>query len=56
MKKYVDGKYIEMTAKEIEALKAEMPAEEVKPTADERLDALENGFKKLEKLFSALRG
>ena len=40
MKKYVNGEYIEMTAEEIEAMQAEMPAEQ-QPTYEERLAALE---------------
>ena len=56
MKKYYKGEYIEMTAEEIEALKADMPAEQTAPSFDDRLKAVEQGFAKLEKLFSALRG
>lgn len=45
MKKYVNGKYIEMTAEEIaemERLQSEMP--EPEPTAEERLAALEEAM------------
>ena len=43
MKKYVKGQYIEMTAEEIEAMKAEMPAKQA-PTYEERLAALESAM------------
>lgn len=45
MKKYINGKYIEMTPEEIaefEALAQEAPMPE--PTAEERLDALESAM------------
>lgn len=48
MKKYVDGKYIEMTPEEIaelEAMAAEQPVPE--PTAEERLAALEEAMLEL---------
>ena len=48
MKKYVNGEYIEMTAKEIEvleALAAEQPVTE--PTAEERIAALEEAMLEL---------
>lgn len=41
MKKYVDGKYIEMTAEEIEALKDLAQGENVEPTILERIEAIE---------------
>jgi hypothetical protein len=43
MKKYVNGKYIEMTAKEIEEMKAKMPEipEQVKTEIEERLEDIE---------------
>ena len=49
MKKYVNGKYIEMTAEEIAEIKAEAErmAEEMKnapPTEADRLEALETAF------------
>lgn len=56
MKKYYKGEYIEMTAEEIEALKADIPAEKETPSFEDRLKVVEQGFEKLEKLFSALRG
>ena len=56
MKKYVNGEYIEMTAEEIEELKADMPAEQIAPSVEDRLKAIEQGFEKLEKLFAAFRG
>lgn len=56
MKKYYKGEYIEMTAEEIEAMKAEMPAEQTAPSFEDRLKAIEQGFEKLEKLFAAFRG
>lgn len=46
--KYINGKYIELTAEEIaemERLQAEMPAPE--PTAEERLAALEEAMLEL---------
>ena len=48
MKKYINGKYIEMTPEEIaefEALAQEAPMPE--PTAEERLDALESAMLEL---------
>lgn len=45
MKKYVNGKYIELTAEEIaelEKAQAEMP--EPEPTAEERIAALEEAM------------
>lgn len=56
MKVCENGVVREMTAEEIEALKSEMPAEKEKPSFEDRLNAVEQGFAKLEKLFSALRG
>ena len=57
MKKYYKGEYIEMTAEEIEAMKAEMPPVEEKPNSfEERLEAVERGFEKLKKLFSVFGG
>ena len=40
MKKYVNGEYIEMTAEEMEEMKAETIATE--PTVLERLEAIES--------------
>lgn len=54
MKKYVDGKYIEMTAEEIEAMQAETPEEKEKPTFEERLGEIEKNFKKIEKFLLKL--
>ena len=48
MKKYINGKYIEMTPEEIsefEALAQEAPMPE--PTAEERLEALESAILEL---------
>ena len=48
MKKYINGKYIEMTPEEIaerEALAQNMPTPP--PTAEERLDALESAMLEL---------
>lgn len=48
MKKYINGKYIEMTPEEIEEIErlaSEMPAPE--PTAEERLAALEEAMLEL---------
>ena len=48
MKKYINGKYIEMTPAEIaeyEALVQDMPMAE--PTAEERLEALESAMLEL---------
>ena len=56
MKKYYKGEYIKMTDEEIEKLKAETPTEKETPSFEDRLKAIEQGFEKLEKLFSALRG
>lgn len=50
MKKYVNGKYIEMTAEEIAELKKmQEDAEliEVAPTTEERLDAMESALLEL---------
>ena len=43
MKKYVNGKYVEMTQAEIEELKAKMPEipQQVKSKIEERLDDIE---------------
>ena len=40
MKKYVDGKYVDMTAEEMEELNNAETVEE-KPTVEERLEAIE---------------
>jgi translation elongation factor EF-4 len=56
MRIYDKGIYRDMTAEEIEELKADMPAEQIAPSFEDRLKAVEQGFAKLEKLFSALRG
>ncbi len=55
MKKYVNGKYIDMTAEEItelEKLAAEQPAPE--PTPEERITALEKDNAELRKAMDAL--
>lgn len=41
MKKYVDGKYIEMTDEEIEALENIAQEEDAEPTLLERIEAIE---------------
>ena len=41
MKKYVDGKYVEMTEEEIEALKDLAQEETIEPTILERIEAIE---------------
>lgn len=41
MKKFVDGKYIEMTAEEINEMKNLMQEEETVPTILERIEAIE---------------
>lgn len=41
MKKYVDGKYVEMTAKEIEKINKMNELVAVEPTFIERLEAIE---------------
>ena len=41
MKKYVDGKYIEMTAEEINELKNLAQEEETTPSLLERIEAIE---------------
>ena len=55
MKKYVNGKYIDMTAEEIaelEKLATEMPAPE--PTPEERIAALEQDNAELRKAIETL--
>ena len=55
MKKYVNGKYIDMTAEEIaelEKLASEMPAPE--PTPEERIAALEQDNAELRKAIETL--
>ena len=55
MKKYVNGKYIDMTAEEIaelEKLAAEQPAPE--PTPEERIAALEQDNAELRKAIETL--
>ena len=55
MKKYVNGKYIDMTAEEIaelEKLATEMPAPE--PTPEERIAALEKDNAELRKAIETL--
>ena len=55
MKKYVNGKYIDMTAEEIaelEKLVAEQPAPE--PSAEERIAALEQDNAELRKAIETL--
>lgn len=50
MKKYVNGKYIELTEEELEEqkkLEEQFKAEPEEPTASERLDALEQAMLKL---------
>ena len=49
MKKYIDGKYVELTPEEIKAMQEEQAryeAEQAKqpPTESERLEALESAF------------
>lgn len=47
MKKYINGKYIELTKEEIEEqkkLEEQFEVEPEKPTDSERLDALEQAF------------
>lgn len=43
MKKYVNGKYLEMTEEEIESMKANIPAEQP-PSFEDRLAALEGAM------------
>lgn len=55
MKKYVNGKYIDMTAEEVaelEKLAAEMPTPE--PTSEERIAALEQDNAELRDALDAL--
>lgn len=54
MKKYVNGQYIEMTEEEIAELQDEQPVEEQKPSVDERLEFIEQGFKRIENILSKL--
>lgn len=54
MKKFVKGKYIEMTREEVEALK-NSEAEHSKPTTEDRLTAVENFIEKVSKLFNLER-
>lgn len=53
MKKYVNGKYIEMTAEEIEEMKAKMPEipEQVKTKIEERVEKVEKFIDKITTLF-----
>lgn len=47
MKKYINGKYIELTTEEIEEqkkLEEQFKKEQEEPTDSERLDALEQAF------------
>jgi uncharacterized protein YlzI (FlbEa/FlbD family) len=53
MKKYVNGKYIEMTAEEIEEMKAKMPEipQQVKTKIEERVEKIEKFLDKIKSLF-----
>lgn len=54
MKKFVKGKYIEMTNKEIEALK-KSETENSEPTIENRLTAVEDFIKKVSKVLKLER-
>lgn len=56
MKKYVDGKYIEMTAEEIAELKeqAEQFVEDIKPSVEDEIAELKENLKQLKELFTPL--
>jgi hypothetical protein len=53
MKKYVNGEYLEMTAEEIEEMKAKMPEihEKVKTEIEERIEKIEKIIDKIKSLF-----
>jgi hypothetical protein len=53
MKKYVNGKYIEMTQEEIDEMKAKMPTtpEQAKDAIEERMEKIERVIDKVKTLF-----
>ncbi|MCH5301173.1 MAG: hypothetical protein J1E56_07630 [Ruminococcus sp.] len=54
MKKYINGKYVEMTDEEIKNLQSSEPSQVIALTAEERLEAVESAVQDL--IFSALGG